>query len=72
MRGFFSPLLASTPLLNKSLPGACFIMLYTGCVKKAERSIFVTLLCENIAYLISPDETWSSKKNDTKIMEIVE
>ena len=43
---------------------------YTRCPKKAERSIFVTLIFENIAVVISSDKTLSSEKNDTKIIEI--
>ena len=42
-----------------------------GVPKKAECSIFDTLIFENIAFfLTSSDETLSSEKNDTKIIEI--
>ena len=45
-------------------------MIYTGCPKKAEHSIFVTLIFENVAFFTSSDKALSSQKNDTKIIEI--
>ena len=41
---------------------------YTGCSKKAERSIFVTLKFENTAYFDSSDKTLPSEKNDIKFI----
>ena len=44
-------------------------LLYLMSPQKAERSISITLIFENIAYiLISSAKTLSSKKNDTKII----
>ena len=49
--------------------GLCIAL--PGVPKKAECSIFVTLLLKNIAYiLISSDKALSSEKNDANIIEI--
>ena len=46
----------------------CYIRYFDipGVPKEAERSIFVTLMFQNI--LMSSDKTLSSEKNDTKII----
>ena len=54
--------MANTLKSNHTQQGDLLLGLYRVSPKKAERSIFVTLILKNIAYFDSSDKTLSSEK----------